>query len=173
MFRYLQFRKKTSMLEAILSRFGINANNCVIQTFGTGLINNTWKITSEHHTYILQRINTNVFKNPQAIDENIQHISVYLQKNFPDYLFVSPVDTIDGKSLVHTSDGYFRLLPFIKSVSYDVVTSPHLAFEAAKQFGKFTKLLSNFPAEKLQITIPDFHNLSLRYHQFLSAITNG
>lgn len=161
------------MLEGILSHFAINANDCIIQTFGTGLINNTWKITAGDNMYILQRINTNVFKNPQAIDENIRSIADYLEKNFPDYLFVSPVKTIDGKTLANTRDGYFRLLPFINSVSYDVVTSPRLAYEAAKQFGKFTKLLSNFPAEKLQITIPDFHNLSLRYYQFQSAIING
>jgi len=47
------------------------------------------------------------------------------------------------------------------------------AYEAAKQFGRFTKLLCHFPCEQLHITLPDFHNLSLRYQQFEKAIAEG
>jgi Ser/Thr protein kinase RdoA (MazF antagonist) len=48
-----------------------------------------------------------------------------------------------------------------------------MAFEAANQFGKFTRLLSNFDATALKITLPDFHNLTLRYQQFEQALANG
>ena len=47
------------------------------------------------------------------------------------------------------------------------------AYEAAKQFGRFTNLLSAFPVDKLKITLPDFHNLPLRYAQFETAIKDG
>ena len=47
------------------------------------------------------------------------------------------------------------------------------AYEAARQFGKFTKLLSGFDHTQLKITIPDFHNLSLRYQQFQQSLTHG
>ena len=50
---------------------------------------------------------------------------------------------------------------------------PAQAFEAAKAFGQFTRLLSHFTVEKLQTTLPDFHNLSLRYKQFSEALKNG
>ncbi|MDE3254049.1 MAG: phosphotransferase, partial [Bacteroidota bacterium] len=47
------------------------------------------------------------------------------------------------------------------------------AFEAASQFGLFTRLLSGFPSEKLHITLPHFHNLALRYQQFQQALLAG
>lgn len=74
---------------------------------------------------------------------------------------------LDGK-------GYFRLSPYVKkSHTINAVQAPGQAFEAAKEFGQFTRLLSHFPVEKLQITLPDFHNLSLRYRQFSEALVNG
>jgi len=56
------------------------------------------------------------------------------------------------------------------SFSYNVVTSPALAYEAAKQFGLFAKLLSGFNATELEDTIPHFHDLSLRYRQFEQSL---
>ena len=71
-------------------------------------------------------------------------------------------------------EGYFRVFPFIKnSHTTDVVVSPSQAYEAAKQFGRFTNLLSAFPVDKLKITLSDFHNLPLRYAQFETAIKEG
>jgi Ser/Thr protein kinase RdoA (MazF antagonist) len=72
------------------------------------------------------------------------------------------------------NEGYFRIFPFIKnSHTIDIVNSPSQAYEAAKQFGRFTNLLSGFPVDKLKITLPDFHNLPLRYSQFETAIKEG
>jgi thiamine kinase-like enzyme len=48
-----------------------------------------------------------------------------------------------------------------------------MAFEAAKQFGKFSRLLSGFEAAQLHITLPDFHNLVLRQQQFELSILQG
>ena len=59
------------------------------------------------------------------------------------------------------------------SHTIDVVSNPLQAYEAAKQFGRFTKLLSDFPAQNLHITLPDFHNLGLRYQQFTEAVKHG
>lgn len=70
--------------------------------------------------------------------------------------------------------GYFRLFPFVEgSHSIDVVNDPVQAYEAAKQFGLFTRLLSDFDATKLKATIPNFHDLSLRHRQFEQALKNG
>ncbi|MEO6221009.1 MAG: aminoglycoside phosphotransferase family protein, partial [Ginsengibacter sp.] len=70
--------------------------------------------------------------------------------------------------------GYFRMFPFVNgSHTVDVVQSPSQAYEAARQFGKFTNLLSGFDTSQLKITIPDFHNLSLRYQQFEYSLIHG
>lgn len=162
-------------LKSILELYGIKAENSNIVPFGTGLVNNTWKISSSSRTYILQRINQDVFKNPLDIALNIRQIGNYLSQNNPEYLFVNPETTLSGKDLVfNTEYGYFRLFPFVAgSHTSDVLSSIHQAFEAAKEFGKFTKILSEFPAQRLKITIPNFHNLPLRYQQFELALING
>ena len=162
------------MFEKLLKKFGITTN-ATIKPFGSGLINNTWLITDKDNDLILQRINHNVFRQPFDIATNIRLISDYFKDNHKDYLFVSPCKTLAGDDMVFIKEqGYFRLFPFIKnSYTTDVVNSPGQAYEAAKQFGRFTKLLSQFPIATLKTTITDFHNLPLRYTQFEKAIDQG
>ena len=162
------------MFEKIFKEFGIDANASV-KPFGSGLINNTWLISENENDLILQRINHNVFKQPFDIALNIGLISEYLKTNHPDHLFISPRKTIAGDEMIFIKDeGYFRVFPFLKnSHTTDVVNSSSQAYEAAKQFGRFTNLLSAFPVDKLKITLPDFHNLPLRYAQFEKAIKEG
>ncbi|MEO8852700.1 MAG: aminoglycoside phosphotransferase family protein, partial [Ginsengibacter sp.] len=121
---------------------------------------------------ILQKVNAGIFKKPEAIAYNVRLIADYLSKHFPDYLFVAPVKTKNNEDLANLNGmGYFRLIPFVdKSVAITTVEKPKQAFEAAKKFGEFTRLLSGFPVQKLEITLPDFHNLSLRYEQFLESL---
>ena len=162
------------MFETIFKEFGINPDASV-KPFGSGLINNTWLISGNGNDLILQRINHKVFKQPFDISINISLICDYLQANHPDYLFICPRKTITGEEMIFIKEeGYFRLFPFIKnSHTTDAVAASSQAYEAAKQFGRFTNLLSGFPVEKLKITLPDFHNLPLRYLQFESAIKEG
>jgi len=146
-----------------------------VESLTSGLINNTWKVTSEGKQYILQRINQQVFKKPPEVAENIRRIADYLKEHSPGYLFVSPVRNTAGDDIYfEDGKGYFRVFPFIQgSHTIDVVSNPKQAFEAALQFGKFTRLLSGFDTHVLHLTIPDFHNLTLRYKQFETALTNG
>jgi hypothetical protein len=162
------------MFEEILKEFGLSVN-ATVKPFGSGLINNTWLITDNGNEHILQHINQNVFKKPLDIADNIRLICNHFKHQHPNYLFVCPCKTIAGNDMVFIDEeGYFRLFPFIKnSYTTDVVNSPLQAFEAAKQFGRFTNLLSKFPAGNLKITLPDFHNLPLRYSQFEKAISQG
>jgi Ser/Thr protein kinase RdoA (MazF antagonist) len=162
-------------MKNILEKYGIDESKTSVEPLSTGLINRTWKISSGGNQYILQRINDYVFKNPYFIAENIRMVDKYLKEHNPSYLFPSPVKTIKGEDVDYDeTEGWFRLFPFIKgSHTIEVVTSPEQAFEAAAQFGKFTRLLSGFDASKLHKTIPDFHNLGLRFHQFENAVKNG
>jgi Ser/Thr protein kinase RdoA (MazF antagonist) len=162
------------MFETIFKEFGIDTSASV-KPYGSGLINNTWLISENENDLILQRINHNVFKQPFDIASNIRLIGEYLKAQHPDYLFISPRKTIAGDEMIFIKDqGYFRLFPFVKnSHTTDVVVSPSQAYEAAKQFGRFTSLLSTFPVDNLKITLPDFHNLPLRYAQFETAIKDG
>jgi len=162
-------------MKKILAAYGLVEDECIIQPFGSGLINTTWKVMNGNQSYILQRINHNVFKQPALIAQNIKNIAQHLDEQYPDYFFVKPVSTLKEEGLVVTEDGeYFRLQPFVEdSESYDVVMNENVAFEAARQFGKFTRLLSGMDVNSIQVTLPDFHNLTLRYQQFEEAVKNG
>ncbi|HEY5371434.1 MAG TPA: aminoglycoside phosphotransferase family protein [Hanamia sp.] len=159
----------------VLDAYDLPIENLLVEPINTGLINSTWFIKNSHQSFILQKVNDNVFKNPGAIATNIRLIADYLSKHQPRYLFAQPVQTKSGEEMKYIKgSGYYRLIPFIEnSHTITTVEKPGQAFEAAKKFGEFTRLLSGFPVGKLQTTLPDFHNLALRYQQFLAALENG
>jgi len=140
----------------------------------SGLINHTHKVEADGQAYICQQINTQVFRHPERIDANLGMLADYLARQAPGYLFTAPVKTIAGDTLVCIDEQYYRVFDWVQgSHTIDVVETPLQAFEAANQFGRFTSLLKGFDAERLHITLPDFHNLSLRYRQFEKALQNG
>lgn len=160
-------------LKPILTAYGVNTD-AIVKKINGGLINATWKVTHGEREFILQKINTQVFKNPEAIAENNRQLSSYLKQHHPDYFFISEIPTKDGGTLFKNEEGCFRLLPFVKnSHAISMVQNPSQAYEAAYQFGLFTKMFVGFDASLLKAIIPDFHNLTLRYHQFEASIVNG
>jgi hypothetical protein len=162
------------MLDTILEQFGLQANDYQIIEFGSGLINHTWKVSGTKN-YILQQLNSYVFKQPEAIAKNLALLEGYLKRTNPNYLFVAPLWSPSGDNLVKGGDGeYYHLFPFIdNSVTINAVEQPKQAFEAARQFGNFTFLLRDFDPQQLQVTIPNFHNLELRFNQFKDACVNA
>lgn len=163
------------MPRSLLSLYGLKENLCTITHLGNGLINNTWKINCGDEEYILQRINQNVFKEPYNLIDNTRKLSEYFKKNHPDYLFIAPLLSTNNEDFVIDPEkGYYRMFPFVRdSYTCDTLSKSSLAFEAAQQFGRFTKMLSGFDPSQLHITLPDFHNLTLRHQQFESAIRKG
>ena len=163
------------MPHTVLPAYGLEEKSLKVEAFGSGLINNTWKVTASGNEYILQRVNHAVFKEPTDIANNISLIGAYLRKNHPGYKFISPVTSSEGDEMIyHEDEGYFRMFPFVPgSHSKDVVETPGQAYEAATQFGRFTRLLNGVDIKKLKITIPCFHDLTLRYQQFLLALEKG
>lgn len=160
-------------MHEIFRQFGINSDEAVVIPFSKGLINQTWRINWGEDSFILQRINTTVFTSPESIAGNITMLDEYLRSTHPGYLFVAALPAEDGKFLVHTEEGVYRMFPFISgSHTIDVVETPEQAYEAAKAFGKFTRLLSGFEATRLNTTIPRFHDLGLRFQQFEDALRN-
>ncbi|WP_276090618.1 aminoglycoside phosphotransferase family protein [Pedobacter sp. JY14-1] len=158
------------MPEQLLPLYGISQENAVIQPYGAGLINHTWRISTDSRTYILQRVNQAVFKHPEAIDKNLRMLKAHVAETYPGYLFVAPLPALSGETLVVHDGDHYRLFPFIDGThAINVAGKPDEAFEAARQFARFSRLFSDFDAKRLNATLPDFHNLNLRYRQFLKA----
>ena len=140
----------------------------------SGLINTTLKVIVGGNTYLLQQVNTNVFHHPEQIDENLGMLANHLHKQAAGYLFTAPVAMTDDKTLLAIDSRYYRVFNWVAgSHTIDVVSEPGQAYEASRQFGQFTALLKGFDAEQLHLSLPDFHNLSLRYRQFEKALQNG
>jgi Ser/Thr protein kinase RdoA (MazF antagonist) len=163
------------MPEFVLTAYGLKQEESILEPFGTGLINNTWKVTTPGDAFILQRINDAVFLQPEAIAYNIQLVDAYLKQYHPAYPFIAPLTSTEGSQMIYVKDkGFFRMFPFVPgSHSIDVVHTPAQAYEAALQFGRFTHLLSGMDISQLKLTIPSFHDLELRYNQFQLALENG
>jgi hypothetical protein len=151
------------------------------EPYGSGHINDTYCVIFDHAgartRYILQRINHNIFKRPAWLMENIQRVTAHLAVKAAGQPDVSRrvltlIPTREGVSYHQDEQGnYWRAYLFIeKARSYDAVENPRQAFEAAKAYGQFQKLLADLPAPRLHDTIPDFHHTPKRFAALLNAI---
>jgi Ser/Thr protein kinase RdoA (MazF antagonist) len=156
----------------ILTSFGINEPGASVSPIGNGHINKTYKITTANGSFILQKINKKVFRNPDVIASNLEYTRKYLARTHPDYLFISPLRSADGKTLVYDPDGEpWRLYPYIDDTfTVDDVQSVDQAYEAARSFGRFGRLMKGCDLSRFRPTIDRFHDLALRYDQFQSAL---
>lgn len=173
--------------EAIIEAYGFHLNEIEIHQIGSGHINRTYLLsvsgagkslsggsTSSGRKYILQYLNTQVFKDPHIIADNIEAVASWLKQHYPDYLFPAPLPSLNGELMVQHNGEYWRLLPYIPdTIAFDTLNEPKQAFEAAKQFGKLSRLLNGFDASVLKPVIPGFHDLNWRYEQFTEALEHA
>lgn len=159
----------------ILSQYFSDADVYRISAFGNGLIHKTYTVSSASDPeYILQEVNTSVFKTPLDIASNLDALSAFLEKNNKEIFFPIPIPTKSGDPYAIESNAYYRLSPFVKGThSVDACSSADQAYEAALQFGKFTAAFNGMDVSILKPTIPRFHDLSFRWQQFTDAMQHG
>ena len=166
---------KTSFtVQDVLKQFGIDLP---ASSFGNGHINSTYIVESDPKC-ILQRVNTDIFRRPDQVMENIAAVTEHLRQKIvaaggdPLRETLTLLPTLDGKPYYTAPDGScFRLYRFIEgTVSYDTAETPALFAASARAFGKFQKMLADFPSEKLYETIPNFHNTSDRLNNFRASV---
>lgn len=161
----------------IWESYQLNPADFRIQKTVSGHINQTYlllKKANEDEGFVLQQINRRVFTNPEIIAQNIHLTRAYLQTHHSEYLFIAPIPNQNGEQLTLIEGEYWRLFPFVaKAKAFDVLTEPVQAYEAAKQFGKLSRLLSGIPLEKFEASIPRFHDLEWRKQQFDEALAQS
>ena len=149
---------------------GIKIQNVI--PYGSGHINDTYKVETDDKNYLLQRINHEIFKNVGGLTNNILkvtgHLNQKIKKSNLPMLSLKLRETTDGKYIFQDEEGnYWRMFDFIEnSLSYDLVENPELAFEGGKAYGWFVNMLDDFPVNELVETIPDFHNAKFRISNF-------
>ena len=157
------------------SKFDTTVKVLGCEPYGNGHINDTFLVTGDTKRFILQAINSNVFKKPEEVMHNISLVTSFLKTQTDDERRVlNLVKTKDGKPFYKDEDGrYWRVYDFVESsLSLDLPESTEDFYQSAIAFGEFQKLLNFFPVEKLYETIPDFHNTPDRYKNFLTAVEN-
>ena len=141
--------------------------------FGHGHINSTFKIcTDQGAEYVLQRINTYVFKDPVGLMNNAGAITDYIRARVSDpRLALHFLTTKDGQFYHRDENGEFwRMYDFVGGFCLDSPECEDDFYQSALAFGRFQQMLSEFPADTLVETIPEFHNTIDRYRQFKAAV---
>ena len=163
----------TQLLE-IARSFQLDGTPAQVDTLGDGFINDTYiiKLSGSPVKYILQRKNTNIFKDIPGMMNNIQAITVHLKKKIraaggdPMREALTVVPANDGRLYYVYEGEYWCVTVFIgDSVSYDKADTPLLAERGGRGIGKFQAMLSDFD-QPLVDTLPGFHNIKFRFGQW-------
>ncbi|MDR0696621.1 MAG: aminoglycoside phosphotransferase family protein [Christensenellaceae bacterium] len=170
-------------IKEIVSVFDLDGEILDVETYGNGHINNTYKVTIELNKnkryYILQRINDRVFSDIKALMCNIEHITAHILKktillggDANDCLKI--IKTKNGDYFYTCNTGFYRCYNFITSgISIESVPSDEYLRISGIGFGRFQRLLDDFPAGLLNETIPNFHNTEDRFTKFINATQNN
>ncbi len=156
-------------LNAVICQF-LGNGDYAIARINDGLINSTFKVETPEKSYILQKINSDIFKNHAALLENhLKVTAVLAASNYPKKL-VRIVAAKNGESWVNDEDGIWRMTEFIDdTITFLKVPSADLAFEAAKCLSEFYEILNRKPLE-LQEVLPGFIDFEKRIIDFQDAI---
>jgi len=167
----------------ILSHFNFAGEYTGIVPHRFGHIHDTYfvdyrGINGRGSRYVIQRINHFVFKQPEMVMDNILAITTHLRRKLtglgkdPGRGTLSLIPTRDGQTFYRAADGqYWRAYVFIENAqTYMVPENLQHVYHAARAYGDFQQLLSDFPIDQLHCTIPDFHHTSKRFNTFMEVV---
>ena len=169
-------------IRMICDRFCIKGEYRSYEILNSGHINTTYKVyffrDGEFKDYILQRVNTYVFKDPVSVMDNISSVTEFIRAKIKQVKKTAKRDvlhysqTADGEYYAFTDDGgFWRCCRYIDdSVCFMQTDNLKVIEESGKAFGEFQLYLADYPVEKLSIVIPHFHNTIRRYDAFRDAI---
>ncbi len=174
-------KEEQQIIEAC-KRFNLQGEYRSYEVLNSGHINMTYRVyfyrNGELKDYILQRVNTYVFQQPENVMENISEVTEYIRAKIKatgvtakrSVLHYSTAE--EGKYYTVLPDGgFWRCCRYINdSVSFTQTDDLKIIEESGKAFGKFQTYLSDYPVEKLHIVIPHFHNTIMRYQALREAV---
>lgn len=163
------------IMKEIACRFSIDGEINKIYPFGSGHINDTYKVETSSNNYLLQRINHQVFQDVPGLTKNLIAVTDFLRSKVEGSAekmeILRSIQSQAGEYYLLIDGNYWRVLEFIEdSFSYDRVEDENIAYEGGRSFGWFVKMLSNYPVNELVDTIPDFHNAFFRIQNFEDAV---
>lgn len=173
---------KHDALQAALAAFLPEGDASTLRPLGEGLINTTFRAgTPDGKAYVLQRVNTKIFPDPEAVMRNTLRVTGWMRdrlreegvdptRRVPEFLptpegaYLYFADTPEGKSVWRCS----RLIEGARA--HTTLSDPRLLYEAGRGYGDFQRLLDGFPARELAEVLPGFHDTRKRFAAFLDAV---
>ena len=154
-------------MKEIANQFILEGDILSVEPYGNGHINRTYLVKTTETNYILQGINSNVFKTPDCIIKNIE----LLWETEPNNRVILPMMSAkQGGHSVNAEAIVWRVFPFAEGyTSYEFIEAPWQAEKAATAFATFMKTFATIDTSRLQATIPNFHNGHLRFQQLEDA----
>ncbi len=151
--------------------------------YGQGHINDTFVVHTQPENlccrrFILQRMSPAAFKRPDQLMANIIGVTDYLgreiEKNGGDR-GREALEVLRPKNgqpyFTDSQGGAWRLYPFVEhTICYQSAETPELFASSGRAFGRFQKLLRDYPADTLYETIPHFHDTEDRLAKLKAAI---
>lgn len=168
----------TNEIKVAFEAFGKDGNIISVNQITAGLINATYLIETDiKEKYILQKINSFVFKNPDGLMKNIVGVTKHLSEKIKEYGGDDKRETLnfqpcnDGNYyFTDENGGVWRMYIYVDEArTYNKPESSDTFRSAGCTFGRFMKLLADYPADTLFETIANFHNTPARYENFLKA----
>ena len=160
-------------MEQAIYHFQISGEPIEAKPFGHGHINYTFHVrTTNGSEYILQRINKHVFKNPEQLMENVIAVTEHIRSKTQDpFGYLNFVLSDAGKYYyVDNRMRYWRCYRYIRGLSQELPQSDDDFYQSGVAFGRFQEQLSDFDANRLHETIPNFHNTYLRLQSLKKAV---
>ena len=166
-------------LLSIVSHFQMQGTVREIKPLGSGLINDTYKVTTveaDAPDYVLQRINHAIFQNVEMLQSNIEAVTRHIRKKLEEKREADVerkvlhfIPTAERKTYWYDGENYWRIMTFIpRAKTYETV-NPEYSYYAGAAFGNFQAMLADIP-DTLGETIPDFHNMEFRLKQLRDAV---
>ena len=151
-------------LRNVADKFNIEGSVLSVTPTGNGHINDTYLVVTDSGRYILQRINTHVFKSPEQLMHNIKAVTDFMRSP------LQVITTREGGLFAVTPDGHWRMMTYIgNSYTCESVEDPEQFREIGRAYGSFIQNLAGFPAEDLYETIEGFHDTRRRFEQLMQA----
>lgn len=178
-------RNGRDMIDALnmAKRFALDGEPVDAKPYGCGHINDTYCVCCHREgkpqrRYILQRVNNNVFKNVPELMDNMIRVTAFLKDRVveaggdPDRECLQLVPDRSGAMFLQDEEGgFWRCFIFIENaVTFQTVEKPEHFYYSACAFGRFQRLLADFPAATLYEVIPHFHDTASRYRDFEQAV---
>ncbi len=155
-------------LEA-LAHFEIKGAINSVALFGGGHINDTYHVQTSEGDFLIQKVNTQVFRTPEVLEVNLTGLFTERSE-----ILVPHVKTKKGQWLLHLQNDVWKMQVFDKDVyAPALATQLDVVHEIGKGFGKFTALSKVYDVSNFEETIPNFHNLKWRLEELDQAIKNN